>query len=160
LIRRLRSPIQRTRAGTYRLEIDEPAREMIRRLLAEMRELLAADPSDPRVRRLFPTAYHADPERDAEYQRLMREELVASRTSAIDTVDEVLSSTAPMSPAQADAFVQSVNALRLVLGTILDVDEVHDSGDLGSGDPLLAEHHLYDYLSWLLDAAVRAMSGR
>jgi hypothetical protein len=160
LIRRLRSPVQRTRAGTYRLEIDEPAREMVRRLLAEMRELLAADASDPRVRRLFPTAYHADPERDAEYQRLMRDELVTSRTGAIDAVDEVLRGTEPMSPAQADAFVQSLNALRLVLGTILDVDEVHDSSDREPSDPLLAEHHLYDYLSWLLDAAVRAMSGR
>jgi hypothetical protein len=159
LIRRLRSPVQRTRSGTYRLELDQPAREMVRRLLMEMRELLVADPADPRVRRLFPTAYHADPERDAEYQRLMREELVTSRLAAIDAVDEVLGGTEAMSPSQANAFVQSLNALRLVLGTILDVDEVHDSSDLEPGDPLLAEHHLYDFLSWLLDSAVRAMSG-
>jgi hypothetical protein len=151
--------VQRTRSGTYRLELDEPAREMVRRLLAETRELLVADPSDPRVRRLFPTAYHADPDRDAEYQRLMRDDLVASRLGAIDAVDEVLGGNQQMSPAQADAFVQSLNALRLVLGTILDVDELHDSSDLDAGDPLQAEHHLYDYLSWLLDSAVRAMSG-
>lgn len=158
MIRRLRSPVQRTRAGTYRLQLDGPAREMIRHLLAEMRDLVTSDPSDPRVRRLFPTAYHADPDRDAEYQRLMRDELVASRTSALDEVDEVLAGTAPMTLAQAVAFVQSLNALRLVLGTILDVDEAHDSSDLEPGDPLLAQHHLYDYLSWLLDSAVRAMS--
>ncbi len=54
------------------------------------------------------------------------------------------------------ALMQSLNALRLVLGTILDVGEDHDLDDVAPDDPLVGEHHLYGYLSYLLDAAVRA----
>ncbi|MCU1503033.1 MAG: hypothetical protein JWM12_2387, partial [Ilumatobacteraceae bacterium] len=44
-------------------------------------------------------------------------------------------------------------------GTMLDVDEAHDLEDVADDDPLVGEHHLYGYLSYLLDAAVRAFSG-
>ncbi len=56
------------------------------------------------------------------------------------------------------ALMQSLNALRLVLGTLLDVDEEHDLDDVSPDDPMVGEHHLYGYLSYLLDAAVRAAS--
>ena len=52
------------------------------------------------------------------------------------------------------AFMQSVNAVRLVLGTLLDVGE---DDELSEDDG--PEHHLYGYLSWVLDASVRALSG-
>ena len=39
---------------------------------------------DPSVRRLFPTAYHEDPERDREYQQLVRDELLERRLAALD----------------------------------------------------------------------------
>jgi hypothetical protein len=54
--------------------------------------------------------------------------------------------------------MQSLNALRLALGTMLDVDESHDLDDVSPDDPLVGEHHLYGYLSYLLDAAVTAAS--
>ena len=56
------------------------------------------------------------------------------------------------------AFVQAINSVRLVLGTVLDVDEddeIDPSGELLE----TPEYQLYGYLSWLLDSAVRAMSG-
>jgi hypothetical protein len=55
------------------------------------------------------------------------------------------------------AFVQSLNGLRLVLGTILDVSEDQDPDDIDEDDPLAGEFHLYNFLSWLLDWAVRAL---
>ena len=42
---------------------------------------------DPSVRRLFPTAYHEDPERDREYQQLVRDELLERRLAALATVE-------------------------------------------------------------------------
>ena len=55
------------------------------------------------------------------------------------------------------AFVQAINGLRLVLGTMLDVSEDIDPDDIDDADPLAGEHHLYNFLSWLLDWAVRAL---
>jgi hypothetical protein len=56
------------------------------------------------------------------------------------------------------AFMQAVNGVRLVLGTLLDVTE--DDDDVERDDLDAApEYHLYGYLSWVLDASVRALSG-
>ena len=48
-----------------------------------------------------------------------------------------------------------------MLGTVLDVGEDDESGllddDVTADDS--PEYHLYAYLSWVLDASVRAMSG-
>ena len=109
---------------------------------------------------MFPPAYHleADEEAETEYQRLMREELVASRLEALTTVSSALREHTVLDEAGLGAFMQSLNALRLVLGTILDVDEEHDLDDVSPDDPLVGEHQLYGYLSYLLDAAVTAAS--
>jgi hypothetical protein len=56
------------------------------------------------------------------------------------------------------SFVQSINGLRLVLGEMLDVSENADPDDIADDDPNAAEHHLYNFLSWLLDWAVQALS--
>ena len=60
-------------------------------LLGELREVVT-DPRTPApmAPRLFPVVHPDHPDQEAEYQRLMRDELVASRLGAIDTVDEVL----------------------------------------------------------------------
>ena len=61
-------------------------------LTGELRALLTdPDPGDEAQRlivRLFPVAYPDDDEMEAEYQRLMREELVGSKLAALDAVDE------------------------------------------------------------------------
>ena len=67
-----------------------------------------------------------------------------------------LAGTAVMSPAQADGFVRSLNAVRLVLGTLLDVSEDHDPDLIGPDDPMFAEHQLYMFLSWLLEMTLSA----
>ncbi len=83
-------------ADGFVINLRDDERELIARLIGELRELLLAnDPlSEPLLRRLFPPAYHLadDAEADAEYQRLMREELVASRLAAIEEADRLLNS--------------------------------------------------------------------
>ena len=88
MIRRKR--VRRTRAGGYRLDLPPEERELLRTLLPQVRDLLAAPPDDPRVRRLYPTAFTDDPEKEAEYQRFMQEELVASRIAAVEAVEASL----------------------------------------------------------------------
>jgi hypothetical protein len=146
-------------SGRYVLHLGKDERALLARLLGELRELVN-DPEESSVmRRLFPAVYPDDAEREAEYQRLMRDDLVSSRLAAVDVVESVLGGSGrrvTLDDAQMQAFVQSVNAVRLVLGTLLDVTEDEDDSQ-----PELAsspEYQLYAYLSWLLDSAIQAMS--
>ena len=151
-------PIERVRDG-YAFNIGPDERELVARLLTELSQLLMGEPDDPRLVRIFPPAYHLadDADANAEYQRLMREELVASRLSGITAVNAALQAAAPVDDETMVAFVQAINGLRLVLGTMLDVTEDIDPDDIDDDDPLVGEHHLYNFLSWLLDWAVRAL---
>lgn len=165
--RRPPPPVQRVASG-FAINVGESERELLIRLLGELADVLAGgaaghstDPAQqPMLRRMFPPAYHLahDNEAETEYQRLMRDELVASRLAAITTVSTSLREQAVLDDAGMNAFVQAVNMLRLVLGTLLDVDESHDLDAVADDDPLVGEHHLYGYLSYLLDAAVGVLT--
>jgi len=144
----------------YVLRIAPHERELVVRLLDELSELLTAPAEQPATARLFPVVHPDDAEREAEYQRLMRDELITSRLAGIDTVKGVLAGTAKkvtLTDSQLTSFMQAVNGVRLVLGTILDVSEDDEVDDLEDHVP---EYQLYAYLSWLLDSAVVAASGR
>jgi hypothetical protein len=88
----------------------------------------------------------------------MREELVASRLDSIGRIDELLADTTTntMTADQLNAFVVSLNSVRLILGTILDVSDEDDEDDDPSS-PLAAEMAMYNFLSWLLDSAVTVL---
>lgn len=150
-------------AGGFVINLEREERELVTRLIGELRDLLLTnDPAaEPLLRRLFPPAYHrlGDAQADAEYQRLMREELVASRLTSIDEASRLLNSDTPLDDAAMQGLLQSLNAVRLVLGTMLDVGETHDPGDVSEDDPMIGEHHLYQFLSFLLESAVQALSG-
>ncbi len=151
-------PIERVRDG-FMINIGDDERQLVTRLLNELGQLLMDESGDPRLIRMFPPAYHLadDAEADAEYQRLMRDDLVASRLAGIATVNLAMETPGPVSEEAMISFVQAINGLRLVLGTMLDVVEDHDPDDIDEDDPLVGEHHLYNFLSWLLDWAVRAL---
>ena len=153
-----RPPIERVKNG-FRINLDPDERDLVLRLVSEMRNLLMGPSDNPALTRVFPAAYHqpAHAEFDAEYQRLMREELVASRLAGIGMIDEALSSKAPLTESQMWALMQGLNGLRLILGTVLDVGEDHDAGLIADDDPHVGEHHLYVFLSWLLEWTVRAL---
>ncbi len=149
----------------YRLNIDAEERALLQRLLDEMSTLLTAEPDERTallLHRLFPPAFHDDPDKEAEYQRLMREDLVASRLAAIDTVRSILDDDGSngdvlLDEATTMAFMQSTNSVRLVLGSLLGItdDETAELAD----EEQSAEHGLYAYLGWLLEWTVRAVSG-
>ncbi len=88
----------------------------------------------------------------------MREELVASRLTGIEVISAALDAKPPLTAAQMSAFMQGLNGLRLVLGTILDISEDHDADDVADDDPRVGEYQLYGFLSWLLEWTVRAMT--
>jgi hypothetical protein len=152
---------ERTPNG-YVVNLQREEVDLIVRMVAELRSVvLAGDPSTAEMtRRLFPPAYHLadDADADHEYQRLMRDELVASRLAAMQQVDDALGGRAPLNEEAMLSLLQSLNSVRLVLGTLLDVGEDHDPGDIDDDDPMVGEHHLYQFLSYLLEVAVQAVS--
>jgi hypothetical protein len=151
-------PVERVRDG-FVFNIGDDERQLVTRLLNELGQLLMDEAGDPRLIRMFPPAYHLadDADADAEYQRLMRDDLVASRLAGIATVNLAMETPGPVSEEAMVSFTQAINGLRLVLGTMLDVVEDHDPDDIDEDDPQVGEHHLYNFLSWLLDWAVRAL---
>ncbi|MGQ0830914.1 MAG: DUF2017 family protein [Microthrixaceae bacterium] len=153
LFRRRR--VQRTRAGTFELNLPEQEREVLGALVKQLRELLVATTDDPSVRRLFPTAYHDDPERDREYQQLVRDELLARRLDALTTVESTLGVDS-LDDDQLSAWLRALNDLRLVLGTRLDADET--PVELDPDDPDAPLFAVYDYLGFLLSEVVDALS--
>lgn len=147
--------------GGYLLHLGPAERDVLAGLLGELRDMITAGEDSATLRRLHPPAYHLadDSEAEAEYQRLMAEELVGSRLAALQTVAEALAAPpdSVLDEAALTGWLQSVNNLRLVLGTILDVQE-DDDPDVDEDHPSVAHLRLYEFLGFLLDATVRTLS--
>jgi hypothetical protein len=144
-------PVRRTRRG-IELSLRTEERELIGVLISEMRALLDTD--DPSLRRLFPTAYRNDPERDAEYQILARSELQDRRLSSLDVVEATLGAS-QLNEEQAVSWMHVINQIRLVLGTRLDVGE--EDHEFNPDAPDALHRSVYLFLGMLLEEFVTAM---
>ena len=148
-----RPRISRKGAGRFALEIPKEERLLLRNLLPDLGHMV--ETRDPDTKRLFPTAYHDDPDKEAEYQGLMANDLAAGRLAAIKTVEETIDRP-EIELSQLECWMEAVNSLRLVLGTRLEVGE--DLPLLDHDDPDAPAYAVYEYLGWLMEQAVRAMS--
>jgi hypothetical protein len=150
--------IQRTRQGDYRLRLSDGERELLRRLPNELLALLAADPDDPTLRRLRPSAYEDDAEAEGEYKRLMEDELQEGRRAALRVLAETAASDR-LTAEELDAWLRALTDLRLALGTRLDVTEDTYAREIDPRDPNAHELAIFAYLSWLQEQAVEAALG-
>jgi hypothetical protein len=141
--------------GQYALNLDARERELIRQILGDMRALLTLDAADARVRRLYPSAYADDAEKEKEYQELTHEELRSSRLANVDAVEASIEAEV-LSEEQLTAWMQSINSLRLVLGTLLDISDDDQELAFDPEDPEARTQALYGYLGGLLDEIVDA----
>ena len=166
-MRRRRSPVRESGNG-YLIELGEDETALVARLLDELRQLLtnpSPDGSEQMLTaRLFPVAHPDDEEAEAEYQRLMRDDLVESKLAAISRVETVLTAERRSDRVVDEGglvdFMQSLNGIRLVLGTMLGVTDDPDAEEVDEQLERSPEYHLYAYLSWLLEHCVRAVSGQ
>jgi hypothetical protein len=91
----------------------------------------------------------------------MRDDLLASRLQSLGVATSVLAresvdNMTVLTSQELDEFARSINNLRLVLGTLLDIDESDIDVDLDEDDPDDQRLALYGYLGWLLDWVVTA----
>jgi hypothetical protein len=158
---RFRPPV-RAKGDAFVIDLGAEESALVKRLTGELRSLLTDPEPDEGAQsllaRLFPVAYPDDDEMEVEYQRLMREELVESKLSAFDIVDDALSGDGRVDEGQVVAVMQSINSIRLVLGTMLGVTDDPDADEVTPGLEDSAEYHLYSYMSWLLEWCVRALT--
>ena len=151
-----RDRVKRKGVGRYQVKLRPNERVLLADLVVQLREQLLASTDDPTVKRLFPPAYANDPERDAGYQVLTRDELLEARLAALDVVERTLEDGGELDDEAMTAWMGTLNSLRLVLGTKLDVDE--ELPALDSDDPLAPAYAVYEYLGWLLSQVVDALS--
>jgi hypothetical protein len=155
-MRRFAPRIKRTRRG-FELRLPDQERDLLRSLPMQLREALPTD--DPAVGRLFPPAYADDPERDAEYRRLVRDDLISQHRDALQVMEETIDARR-LTEEQVASWLGALNDLRLVLGTRLHVTEGTYDEAMDPDDPNTPAFALFFYLGWLEEQVVEALAGQ
>ena len=156
---RLRKRIRPTLNG-YRIPLLRWERQVLAGIPTQLNELLSDDGPSTRAltARLFPPAYNLDPEKNAEYERLMRQDLLERHLDAARVLAETCNRKA-LTDIEFNGWMRAVNGMRLVLGTLLDVQEDDDHRAEFEEEPAAQYYGLYRYLSALLDEMISAASG-
>lgn len=141
--------LERRHDGNYDLRLGDVERQLVVQLCTDLAEALQTGVENPSLRRLSPPAYPDAPRLERSYQSLTGDELVAARVGALETVRQNCDD-GEVGADEIDAWLTSLNALRLVIGTELDVGEQHDSLDVDEDDPDFQTHVIYDFLTALL----------
>lgn len=148
--RRLFAP---RRDGRFDVRLAPEVRTGIVSLAQELDQVQLSD--GPATRRLFPTAYPDDPDRDAGYQVFARDQLISKRQEAV----EIIRTTAEadvLTAEELSAWMGILNDIRLVLGTMLDISEDEDEVDPESPDA--ESRMLYQFLGELVHEMVLSLT--
>jgi hypothetical protein len=151
----MRSAIRRIGEGRFRFRLPDHDRALMTSLVPQLREILLTTSGVEGTQRLNPPAYADDPERDAEYQSLVRDELLERRLVALDLVEATIGAD-EVTEAELNAWMTTVNNVRLLLGTRLDVSE--DDSFPDPDDPYAPDYGVYYELGSILDQIVTALS--
>ena len=139
--------------GRYGVDLSEDERGVLASLPGQLREALGA--GEPTLYRLFPPAHADDDTANEEYATLVGPGLVDGKLRALAELERTARATS-LDEAELGAWLGALESLRLALGTQLDVTEHGAPLDLADPDaPRLA---LYQWLSWLQDEVVSALS--
>jgi hypothetical protein len=122
-------------------------------------------PDDPALLRLLPDGY-GDAAESGEFRRLTEADLRRGKVDALRALAHDVASddregvALSLSPEETEVWLGALNDIRLVLGTRLDVTE--DLAELvdqmDEDDPRLPQLQVYDWLGWLQESMIRAVS--
>ncbi len=120
-------------------------------------------PDDPVLARLLPDAYAGDPEASGEFRRYTEQDLRSWKVAAARTVLATLPPSGGrvrLTEPEGQAWLRALNDVRLALGVRLGVTEDFDeeSGELSAEDPRSAYVWVYQWLAYLQDSLVAALS--
>jgi hypothetical protein len=123
----------------------------------------AEQPDDPVLARLLPDGYRDDPEAAREFRAFTESSLRSAKVAAASTLLSTLPAgggRVKLSPEQAEAWLRSLNDVRLALGVRLGVTDDFDGriDELPSDDPRSAYVWIYQWLAYLQESLVLALS--
>ena len=146
----------RTPAGQFSVLLGDDHRSLIRQLASGIAEVIATGElaDDLALRRLFPPAYSDDEEKNAEYSRLMHDDLRKGRLDALSLLEES-SAAAELTEDQMLGWMGALNDVRLFLGTRLGVTE--DLEEIAEDDPRAPMLAVYGFLSLLQEEIIDAL---
>lgn len=132
------------------------------------------EPEDPVLARLFPRAYLHDDEAAGDFRRFtegaLRDSKAAAAGLVIDTLEEAglppelsgpgLVIDVELDPADAETWMRSFTDIRLALATRLDVQAGDDDYWLAlpEDDPRAQAHDIYDWVGWLQESLIAAVT--
>ena len=135
-----------------------------------------SEPEDPVLARLFPTAYPDDEEASSEFRRFtegtLRDGKAAAAITIIDTLEEAglppelteegLMIDVELDQPTAEVWLRSFTDLRLALATRLEVEEGDEAywHALPDDDPRAQAHDIYDWVGYLQESLVHALTSR
>ena len=143
------------------------------KLPARLREVLKKpDFADTVVARLFPPAYGKDPQAEAEYQHLLREDLLQRKLKGVESFERTLERRQEVKLLLGPPLVQVDLAeedlslwlgffhdMRLLIGTRLDITDESWERRIDPRDPDAEELILLHGLAYLEEAIVEALRG-
>jgi hypothetical protein len=135
-----------------------------------------SEPDDPVLARLFPTAYPDDEEASSEFRRFTEGTLRDGKAQAAITIidgleeaglppeltEEGLMIDVELDPPIAEVWLRSFTDLRLALATRLEVEEGDEAywHSLPEDDPRAQAHEIYDWVGYLQETLVQALTSR
>ncbi len=168
----------RAAGSTVEVSFDDTEALLLRQLLHEMLELLddgeeppsdpladavgistaTSPPEDPVLARLLPDGYRDDAEASSEFRRYTERGLRQAKRANAARALASLDGSGELDDDDAHAWLTALNDMRLALGTRLGVTEEAD--EPAEDDPRAYGFAVYDYLTWLQETLVQAMSTR
>jgi hypothetical protein len=120
-------------------------------------------PDDPVLARLLPDGYRDDPDAAQEFRRFTESGLRSAKVESAQTLLQTLPASGgkvKLDSEQAEAWLRTLNDVRLALGVRLGVTEDFDglSEDVGADDPRFAYIQVYQWLAFLQESLVAALS--
>jgi hypothetical protein len=174
----------RATSGGVTARFSRPEAAIIRDLVGQVVELVVADipatetddlaamvgisdsssvPDDPVLARLLPDGYRDDPEAASEFRRFTETSLRSAKVESAQMLLQTLPAgggRVKLSQEQAEAWLRSLNDVRLALGVRLGVTDDFDAlnEDVAADDPRHAYVQVYQWLAFLQESLVSALS--
>jgi hypothetical protein len=134
-----------------------------------------SEPEDPVLARLFPSAYRDDDEAAGDFRRFtegsLRDGKAAAAATIIDALEDAglppelaedgLMIDVELDEPTAETWLRSFTDIRLALATRLGVEEDDEAywASLPDDDPRGQAHDIYDWVGYLQETLVDALSG-
>ncbi|MFI6867868.1 DUF2017 domain-containing protein [Nocardia sp. NPDC050406] len=163
--------VLRSLVGAVTGLLSDRAREAPEDDLAELTGLQVGNtspPDDPRLRRLLPDFHRPEPgspdadraDLNSALRGLHEPDIIEAKVAAGNVILETLppqGGKIALTPEQADAWLTSLNDVRLALGTALGIDaDTPDS--LDPDDPRAPHLDVYHWLTWMQDSLLQALA--